>query len=346
MPYQASKVYFDGSHYVLIPQYLCVSNRRKKAKKNKEKEDKELDNNSSEDLQEKNNYVDYTIFDLLNESEKKSENKKNEKKDNKVNKEKKSEFVVDYFEKYYKESQNLRKKSRFKYVLNLMKSHFKNNTYAEIFVKKCFAQKERNLICKRKRLCRKAFLNEFNYFATFTYDSNKLDEDSFKKSLRMYLNNASSRNGWRYIGVWERGARTNRLHFHCLLYVPDGTMPGEIVEKKDYSFSTHNLQIVHQNTFFNDKFGRTDFEKLNKEELGNAVAYLLKYIEKTGEKIVYSRKLPQYVITDVMDSDVLCETGLGDRKLVLNDNFNLFNEGEFMGNANFKNLRQMPGTNN
>jgi len=32
---------------------------------------------------------------------------------------------------------------------------------------------------------------------------------------------------------------------------------------------------------------------------------MVKYIEKTGEKIVYSRGLPQFFISDVMDEDIV-----------------------------------------
>ena len=56
--------------------------------------------------------------------------------------------------------------------------------------------------------------------------------------------------------------------------------------------------------------------------LGEAVAYLTKYMEKTGEKIVYSKGLPQYFISDILDEDVVCTIGQEDGKLLLYDNFN------------------------
>lgn len=51
------------------------------------------------------------------------------------------------------------------------------------------------------------------------------------------------------------------------------------------------MQVSHPNSFFEEAFGRNDFEELNDMEMrsGNAVSYLLKYISKTGERIVYSR---------------------------------------------------------
>lgn len=74
-------------------------------------------------------------------------------------------------------------------------------------------------------------------------------------------------------------------------YVPDGEMIGKITEKEDYSTAQGKMQVSHPNSFFEEAFGRNDFEELNDMEMrsGNAVSYLLKYISKTGERIVYSR---------------------------------------------------------
>ena len=65
--------------------------------------------------------------------------------------------------------------------------------------------------------------------------------------------------------------------------------------------------------------------------MGNAMAYILKYIEKTHEKIVYSRKLPVYVISDIDENDVLCGIGIEEKKLLLQDKFMCYNEGEQIG---------------
>ncbi|MEG1663127.1 MAG: hypothetical protein RR338_03985, partial [Clostridia bacterium] len=64
---------------------------------------------------------------------------------------------------------------------------------------------------------------------------------------------------------------------------------------------------------------------------GNALAYITKYINKTNEKIVYSRDTPMYVITDVMAVDVACRTGEDEDKLVLFDNFTCWDEGCLVG---------------
>lgn len=58
------------------------------------------------------------------------------------------------------------------------------------------------------------------------------------------------------------------------------------------------------------------------------MAYILKYIGKTNEKIVYSRKLPVYVISNIDENDVLCGIGVEEKKLLLQDKFMCDNEGE------------------
>lgn len=127
------------------------------------------------------------------------------------------------------------------------------------------------------------------------------DEQSFKKRLKYTFANFCRRKQWKYMGVWERSPEKQRLHFHGLFNIPDGQMAGELFEKRDYNFSLHNMRTTYQNTYFNERFGRSDFEYIdNKGRLGESLAYLMKYIEKTGEKIVCSKGLPQYFIIKFM----------------------------------------------
>ena len=177
------------------------------------------------------------------------------------------------------------------------------------------------------------YLNDFNYFVTFTYDDTKHDEASFRKKLSMCFNTFQKRKGWRYMGVWERAPKTKRLHFHGLFYIPEGTMPGNMIEKKDFNLNTHKMQLTLQSEYFNSRFGRSDFERIddNLVKMGNAMAYILKYIDKTHEKIVYSRKLPVYVISDIDEKDVLCGIGVEEKKLLLQDKFMCYDEGEQIG---------------
>ena len=123
-------------------------------------------------------------------------------------------------------------------------------------------------------------------------------------------------------------------------------MTGLLFEKSDYSFKSHRRQITVQNTYFNERFGRSDFEKIEGYTmLGNSVAYLMKYLEKTGEKIVYSKGLPQYFISDIMDEDVVCTVGLEDKKLLLFDDFECWDEGEYIGAVSKDTIKQMRKSN-
>ena len=119
-------------------------------------------------------------------------------------------------------------------------------------------------------------------------------------------------------------------------------MPGFMFEDNTYSFSEHKRQITIQNMYFSDRFGRNDFEKIaRRSRLGDAMAYILKYIEKSGERIVYSKGLPQFFISDIMDEDVICTIGMEDQKLLLFDDFSCWDEGCYMGKVSPEVIAQM-----
>ena len=170
-------------------------------------------------------------------------------------------------------------------------------------------RKLHNLYARKKRFRRKANLNRWNYFVTFTYADDKQDEYSFRCKLRKCLSNLHTRRGWRYMGVFERAPETGRLHFHGLLYIPDGEMIGTITEKTDYSTAQGKMQTTHENDFFQKTFGRNDFEELNEMELkhGQTLNYLLKYIGKTGERIVYSRGIPTEIYRKLNGDEIITE---------------------------------------
>lgn len=181
---------------------------------------------------------------------------------------------------------------------------------------------------------------------TFTYDSALHTEDSFRKKLKNTLGHFCSRKSWRYIGVWEHSPEKKRLHFHGVFDIPDGTMPGILYEKSDYSFNKHRRLITVQNTYFNDRFGRCDFEKIEGYgKLGEALAYIMKYIEKSGEKIVYSKGLPQFFISDIITEDVVCNIGMEDSKLLLYDDFRCWDEGVLVGTVGADTIKQLRKSN-
>ena len=164
----------------------------------------------------------------------------------------------------------------------------------EKYVNENVDRMNRNAWQREKRFRRKAYLNRWNYFVTFTYNGKKHTEETFRKKLRKCLSNLHTRRGWNFMGVWERGEETGRLHFHCILYVPAGQMVGKIAHKKEYSKRLGKVKETFSNDFFERKFGKNDFEELSIMEMknGSAVAYILKYLRKTGERIVYSRGIP------------------------------------------------------
>lgn len=177
------------------------------------------------------------------------------------------------------------------------------------YVDRQISRRWHNLHNRKKRFRRKAYLNKWNYFITVTYADGKHTEEQFKRKLRKCLSNLATRRGWRYMGVWENGTKTDRLHFHALLYVPDGEMLGRIYESEDYSTTKHEMQITHPNTFFERQFGKNDFKEINEMEFkkGNTTEYLLKYIGKSNSRIVYSRGIPSAVYIELKDTDIACE---------------------------------------
>ena len=208
------------------------------------------------------------------------------------------------------------------------------------------ARKKINAIRRKVRLSKKANLQTWNFFCTFTYDSEKHTEESFRKSLRNTLKHFVNRKGWKHIGVWERGGETNRLHFHGIFYIPPNCMVGEIIETKDYSTKDNRMQTAHQNTYFLERYGRNDFQPLGSpEEVQHSLGYLMKYIEKSGERLIYGGKLPTYFESDVADEDILAPYGIDDRKAVLADDFLCMVEGEIMGRVSSEVIEKMPKVN-
>ena len=250
------------------------------------------------------------------------------------------------FNEVYAKHMNTPRRERKKAILEEMKPYFDNDREAELFVDANMVRKKNNLISRRIRMIRKINLQEFNYFVTFTYSDALHTEESFKKKLRGTLNVNACRKGWKYVGVWERSPEKHRLHFHGLFYFPEGTLPGEMREVKSYSFSEHKIQTTLENTYFAERFGRNDFSPIEcKERIGQAIAYIAKYIEKSGEKIVYSRGLPQFFISDILEDDVVCPIGLEDKKLLLFDNFSCFDEGCYVGPVSSETIKQLRKSN-
>ncbi len=249
------------------------------------------------------------------------------------------------FETAYAESQKLPKRERKKYITEQLKDDFKTAEQVNEFVTQNIERKKINAYKRYSRLWRKVNLQgEWHYFVTFTYSDEKMTEQQFKKKLQNALKHAVNRNGWKYIGVWERSPEKQRLHFHGIFYIPQ--MIGEIVEVKDYSTKSHRMQTTFQNTHFLKEFGRNDFKPIEiPNDVSQSVKYLLKYIEKSDEKLVYGGKLPTYFKSDILDEDVACGFGVDDKKLLLFDSFRCVDEGEILGKVSPEIIEKMPKSN-
>lgn len=149
------------------------------------------------------------------------------------------------FEELYNENKEKNKKEKKEIIVNELVKDLKDTELTIDYVNESFRRKKRNEIERKKRLYRKAFLQEWNYFATFTYDSQKLSEEDFRIKLTNCLRHLAHRNKWKYIGVWERSPTNNRLHFHSLIYAPN--IIGTFEIKIDYS----TTKWFHRFKYFN-----------------------------------------------------------------------------------------------
>ena len=341
MAYGESKVYFDGSHYIAIPHTTRPSRKRKQLP-----EEEITINEQEKKLVEIVNNNDGSPSIIEDEPFGAGIDDENGVKAQEpiVDEKPKIKKVTrkELFEDAYRKSLDMRKSLRKNFIFNELRYYFKSDEKCMEYVTANIERKERNLISRRIRMTRKANLQEFNYFCTFTYDSKLHTEDSFKYKLRHCLSNLSRRKGWKYMGVWERSPEKKRLHFHGLFYIPDGTMPGKIIQVNDYSFGTHKRQITNQNLYFTERFGRNDFEPVeDQNRVNDAKAYLMKYLEKSGERIVYSKGMPQFFISDILEEDIVCRIGMEEQKFLLFDDFSCFDEGVYMGQVSPEVIAQM-----
>lgn len=216
-----------------------------------------------------------------------------------------------YFEEAYKQSfeEKIEPKNKPEYIKKVLQEQHPEIEEIDKLVDEKLETKTQNYYQRIKRFRRKANLNEWNYFVTLTYDSKKMDEETFRKKIRKCLSNLHSRHQWKYMGVFEKGNDTDRLHFHAIMYIPSGQMIGSIVEKKDYSTEHKKMQISHINTFFEKYFGRNDFTQVSKAQLklGNGLNYIIKYLSKNNERIIYSRGLRSEIEKDIDVRDIVTE---------------------------------------
>lgn len=155
-----------------------------------------------------------------------------------------------------------------------------------------------NYFAKKKRMMKKAYMGDFNYFVTFTYDDKKISEAAFSRKLRKTLQNMTYFYHWTYMGVMEKGSEGGRTHYHFLINVPEGrhSMPGYLHLKSHWSEKKHTRVAYTSNSHF-EKFGKNEWEAIDRDrpDYIDAVKYLAKYLGKQDSRVIYSRNVPEDV---------------------------------------------------
>lgn len=231
--------------------------------------------------------------------------KREEKKNNSTYEKKDIDYIFDDLYLYCVEN-NLSGNKMFDYIKKeFQETYGFEYTWINDFIRDSIKKKLNNFHKRVKRFKRKANLNKWNYFVTFTYDDKKQTEEQFKKRIRKCLSNLHCRKGWKYMCVYERGKETNRLHMHGLFYIPNGEMVGEIEKVERYSIRLKKMKTSHVNSFFLKRFGDNDFAKIDCS--GMTINYILKYLQKTNDNIVYSRGIPSEITKEISDEDIVTE---------------------------------------
>ena len=318
MAHEECKIYFDGSHFIAIPKTTRPNLKRPRP--------------PEELIAVEGEEAAVTGEEEAGVEQKAAEPRRVTRKE--------------YFEDLHDESRGMKMKERKEVIARKMRPYFRDGEEAALFVEAQFQRKARNAASRWVRMSRKVNLANFNYFCTFTYDDKLHTEDTFKRKLRTCFRNLVNRRGWKYAGVWELSPKKQRLHFHGLFYIPEDGMVGKLEVHRDYNTTKRQMHETVQNSYFNKRFGRSDFESLGSPEtVRQALGYITKYMEKTGEKMVYSKGLPQYFISDILDDDVASLYGIDDRKLLLFDDFSCFDEGVYMGEVSPEVIAQMRKSN-
>ena len=339
MALKKCKVYNDGSHFIAIrhtdgkkgarlprppEEVIIVADEQNSVEKAEDtavaEQSKEIIVKESNELKELNdmNMEDYIVDTETGEL---------------IHKERTS-TRADEFLKFYRQSIGMGWYEQVGYSVDKMRPYFKDEDSLYGYVVYKLQCRYRADVTRRLRCIRRAALHHFNYFCTFTYDSNKMDEKTFQKKLLTTLRHFAERKGWKYMGAWERGDDNDRLHFHALVYVPEGAMSGEIVVKHEYNVKTRRMEDRNANTFFDARYGRSTFDYIDGTALtlSKAVDYTLKYIEKDGGRMICSKGLRTFIETDIDEDDIITLLREdNDTKYILFDDFTVYRDGKELG---------------
>lgn len=189
----------------------------------------------------------------------------------------------------------------------------------DTYIDENIRRKLNNYSGRKRRFFQKTYLNPWTHFITVTYDDEKFsDENEFRRALKRTLNNFHTRRGWKYMGVFERGNKgeeyEGRLHLHALAYIPAGQLPGTVGKVLRYNFKKKRMVETHENSYFKEAYGINDFKSMEGVEITTEVAkkdeavnYILKYMLKDDENIVYSRAVPAVIYKEVESDDIITD---------------------------------------
>jgi hypothetical protein len=112
------------------------------------------------------------------------------------------------------------------------------------------------------------------------------------------------------MGVFEYSPEERRLHFHALVYIPPGQFLGKTEKVRRFSHKKKRNIDCYENDFFRKAFGLNDFAPMYgvdisfKNLVNPTVKYILKYMLKDQEKIVYSRAIPTFMYKEISAAEM------------------------------------------
>lgn len=211
-----------------------------------------------------------------------------------------------FFECGSKQRQDMRYADNSDYAIALDRMHKLNYEDRENYLTD---KVKDNMIKTKEKIYDIANSNEFNYFITLTYSSEKCDRFSFEetsKKVRKFMNNYKNKNDdkLKYLLVHECH-KNGAYHYHGLVYLSDESKLVDSTKRDNKKRIIYNWQSW--------KNGFSTVTKIdNLEACRN---YVLKYIEKDLDKdyvkgqrrFYYSKNCSKPVKENTIDYDV---TGL------------------------------------
>lgn len=167
-----------------------------------------------------------------------------------------------------------------------------------------FKIREDNLKRAKEKIFDIAFMNNFDYFVTLTFNDdivNSKNENEVNRVMRNWLNNMVKRYNFKYLAVPEYHKKYNRIHFHLLcsgdldlidsgtVMIPDRDKPVKLSTAKKLCKDETQYRTVYNLENWKNGFSTViEFEKCKDNANGTtAIAkYLTKYITKDLTKVL------------------------------------------------------------